>query len=89
MLQVAGVSGNGVAAVAGGQADAESLVCLKDLVNRMGSESLCTEETFPMDAAGYVEYCHKYQINYCFYHCSRTVGRTLSPHQTLDCHHQP
>lgn len=44
--------GTGVGAIAGGQADAEALVALKDLVNRLGGEALCTEEIFPMDAAG-------------------------------------
>ncbi|ESO01146.1 hypothetical protein HELRODRAFT_185731 [Helobdella robusta] len=46
------VKGSDVAAVAGGQSDAEALVALKDFVNKLGSESLCTEETFPNDAAG-------------------------------------
>lgn len=41
-----------VAVIAGGFADAESLVALKDLVNSLGSEALCTEESFPMDGAG-------------------------------------
>ena len=36
-----------VAAVAGGLADGESLMALKDLLNRLGSETLCTEEIFP------------------------------------------
>lgn len=48
----ASVSGNQVAAVAGGQVDAESLVVLKDFLNKIGSEALCTEEIFPMDASG-------------------------------------
>jgi len=33
-----------IAAVAGGQADAESLMAMKDLMNRLGSELVCTEE---------------------------------------------
>jgi len=41
-----------VGAIAGGQVDAESLVVLKDFLNKVGSEGLCTEEIFPMDAAG-------------------------------------
>jgi NADH dehydrogenase (ubiquinone) Fe-S protein 1 len=41
-----------VSALVGGQADAESLIALKDFLNRLGSEGLCTEEIFPMDAAG-------------------------------------
>ena len=43
-----------MAAVAGGQSDAELLIAVKDMLNRLGSESLCTEEIFPMDGAGYV-----------------------------------
>ena len=51
-VQMAGVRGDEMAAIVGGQADAEALVALKDLFNRLGSEALCTEEGFPMDAAG-------------------------------------
>lgn len=47
-----GVQGNEVAAIAGGMVDAESLVCLKDLLNKLDSENLCTEELFPMAGAG-------------------------------------
>ncbi|XP_077466961.1 NADH-ubiquinone oxidoreductase 75 kDa subunit, mitochondrial [Stigmatopora argus] len=47
-----GVQGSEVAAIAGGMADAEALVTLKDLLNRLDSESLCTEEVFPMTGAG-------------------------------------
>jgi len=50
--KLAGCGGEEVAAVAGGQSDAESLVCMKDFLNKLGSEALCTEEIFPMDAAG-------------------------------------
>ena len=39
--------GDQVAAVAGGMADGESLMALKDLLNRLGSETICTEEIFP------------------------------------------
>jgi NADH dehydrogenase (ubiquinone) Fe-S protein 1 len=46
------VQGDGVAAIAGGQSDAEALTALKDLLNSKNSEALCTEEIFPMDAAG-------------------------------------
>lgn len=38
--------------VAGGFADAEALVALKDLFNRLDSEALCTEHTFPLDGSG-------------------------------------
>lgn len=40
-------AGNKVAAVAGSLVDAEQLVAVKDLVNRLGSELLCTEQKFP------------------------------------------
>jgi len=38
--------GHQIAAVVGGFADAEALVCLKDLLNRVDSEGLCTEQSF-------------------------------------------
>nr|XP_039272545.1 LOW QUALITY PROTEIN: NADH-ubiquinone oxidoreductase 75 kDa subunit, mitochondrial-like [Styela clava] len=41
-----------IAAVAGGFADAETLVAMKDLLNRVGSERLHTEEIYPMDGPG-------------------------------------
>lgn len=40
------------AAIAGKLADAESLVALKDLINKLGSETLATEQTFPKQGAG-------------------------------------
>lgn len=46
------VQGSEVAAIVGGMADAEALVALKDLLNRLNSENLCTEELFPMAGAG-------------------------------------
>ena len=46
------VSPNEISAVVGGFADAESLVCLKDLLNSLDSEGLCTEELFISDGAG-------------------------------------
>ena len=36
-----------MAAVVGGLQDVESLVALKDLLNKLGSENLHTEESFP------------------------------------------
>ncbi|XP_044073861.1 NADH-ubiquinone oxidoreductase 75 kDa subunit, mitochondrial-like isoform X2 [Siniperca chuatsi] len=47
-----GVEGNDVAAVVGGLVDAEALISLKDLLNRLNSDNLCTEEVFPMAGAG-------------------------------------
>ncbi|XP_066994726.2 NADH-ubiquinone oxidoreductase 75 kDa subunit, mitochondrial [Anabrus simplex] len=46
------VPGDKIAAVAGGFSDAEALIALKDLLNRLGSESLCTEQAFPLDGSG-------------------------------------
>ncbi|EFA09221.1 NADH-ubiquinone oxidoreductase 75 kDa subunit, mitochondrial [Tribolium castaneum] len=54
LLSVAKVmknAGSSIGAIAGGLADAEALVALKDLLNRLGSENLCTEHTFPMDGS--------------------------------------
>ncbi|XP_059618641.1 NADH-ubiquinone oxidoreductase 75 kDa subunit, mitochondrial [Phlebotomus argentipes] len=41
-----------VAGVAGSLADCEAMVALKDLLNRNGSEVLCTEQGFPTDGSG-------------------------------------
>ncbi|XP_068231697.1 NADH-ubiquinone oxidoreductase 75 kDa subunit, mitochondrial-like [Palaemon carinicauda] len=41
-----------VAAVAGGLADAESLIALKDMVNKLGGDNVCTEEIFPDAGTG-------------------------------------
>jgi len=41
--------GDRMAALVGGMADAETLVALKDLFNRLGCEDLCTESSFPME----------------------------------------
>ncbi|ETE64601.1 NADH-ubiquinone oxidoreductase 75 kDa subunit, mitochondrial, partial [Ophiophagus hannah] len=47
-----GSQGNEVAAIAGGLVDAEALVSLKDLLNRINSDNMCTEEIFPTAGAG-------------------------------------
>ncbi|KAM3854453.1 NADH-ubiquinone oxidoreductase 75 kDa subunit, mitochondrial isoform 3-T4 [Vipera latastei] len=47
-----GSQGNEVAAIAGGLVDAEALVSLKDLLNRVNSDNICTEEVFPTAGAG-------------------------------------
>lgn len=41
-----------VAVVAGSLTDAEAMVAYKDLLNRLGSEVLCTEQHFPLEGAG-------------------------------------
>lgn len=45
-------AGSSIGAIVGGLADAEALIALKDLLNRLGSENLCTEHSFPMDGSG-------------------------------------
>ncbi|GJQ82258.1 Ndufs1 [Trypoxylus dichotomus] len=45
-------AGPNIGAIAGGFTDAEALIALKDMLNRLGSEALCTEYTFPMDGSG-------------------------------------
>uniref|UniRef100_A0A668APZ5 NADH-ubiquinone oxidoreductase 75 kDa subunit, mitochondrial n=1 Tax=Myripristis murdjan TaxID=586833 RepID=A0A668APZ5_9TELE len=52
VISLQGVQGNEVAAVVGGLADAEALIALKDMLNRLNSDNLCTEELFPMAGAG-------------------------------------
>ncbi|KAK0150755.1 NADH-ubiquinone oxidoreductase subunit, mitochondrial [Merluccius polli] len=47
-----GAQGDDIAAVVGGLVDAEALVALKDMLNRLNSDNLCTEEVFPMVGAG-------------------------------------
>jgi len=51
-----------VAAIAGGLVDAESLIALKDLVNRLGGEAVCTEEVFP-DAGSGTDLRSSYLLN--------------------------
>lgn len=46
------VLGNSVGVVAGGLADAESLIAMKDLVNKFDSELTLTEATFPLEGSG-------------------------------------
>ncbi|KAF2351730.1 NADH:ubiquinone oxidoreductase subunit G [Trinorchestia longiramus] len=41
-----------VAAVVGGQVDAEALTALRDLVYRLGGKNVCTEEVFPDNGSG-------------------------------------
>lgn len=46
------VSADQCAAIAGKLADAEALVAMKDLVNKLGSERLATEQCYPKDGSG-------------------------------------
>jgi NADH dehydrogenase (ubiquinone) Fe-S protein 1 len=45
-------SGNGIAVIAGGINDAETLIAAKDLANRYNSENVFTEEDFPTASGG-------------------------------------
>ncbi|VVC36797.1 Hypothetical protein CINCED_3A003457 [Cinara cedri] len=47
------INANGnIVGVSGGLSDAESMIALKDLLNRLGSEELYTEEPFPISGSG-------------------------------------
>lgn len=43
---------NKCAAIAGKMTDAESLMAMKDLINKLGSELLATEQQFPNEGSG-------------------------------------
>jgi len=48
--------------VSGGLSDAESMIALKDLLNRLGSEELYTEEPFPETGSG-TDFRSSYLLN--------------------------
>ncbi|CAG5116018.1 unnamed protein product [Candidula unifasciata] len=54
--------GSVMAGVAGSLADAEAMVCLKDLLNSLGCETLCTEEMFPTTKSG-IDFRSNYILN--------------------------
>ena len=57
-------AGNKVAAVAGSLVDAEQLIAVKDLLNRLGSELLCTEQKFPTaDGTSGTDFRSNYLLN--------------------------
>lgn len=62
------LSGKEIAAVAGGFADAEALVALKDFLNSLDSEGLYTEEGFPSSGTGLVHF-----VKQVFYVCRFTL----------------
>lgn len=61
--RVSRASASQIGAVAGGMVDAESLVALKDLVNRLGSELVCTEEIFPTEGGAGSDIRSNYLLN--------------------------
>lgn len=50
--RIATTPGENMAALVGGLCDAESLTALKDMMNQLECENLCTEEGFPMEGSG-------------------------------------
>ena len=46
------VPSNKCAALAGKLADVEALIVMKDFLNKLGGETLATEQSFPKDGAG-------------------------------------
>ncbi|KYN21274.1 NADH-ubiquinone oxidoreductase 75 kDa subunit, mitochondrial [Trachymyrmex cornetzi] len=49
---LANIPADKCAAIAGKLTDAEALIAMKDLVNKLGSEGLATEQCFPKDGSG-------------------------------------
>ena len=63
-------TGGKIAAVAGSLTDAESLVALKDLLNRLGSETLCTEQDYPTNGSG-IDLRSNYLLNSSIVACEQ------------------
>jgi len=59
---VGSTDGSSIAGVVGGQADAEAMIALKDMLNRLGSETICTEESFPTAGSG-IDFRSNYVMN--------------------------
>lgn len=57
-----GVTGNEIAAVSGALTDAETLVAIKDLLNRFDSDNLCTEQCHSLDGSG-IDFRSNYILN--------------------------
>jgi hypothetical protein len=54
-------SGSKLAALAGRFSDAEGLMALKDMINQLGSETVCVEEPFPHVGASYVSHSSRFR----------------------------
>lgn len=68
--------------MAGELADAESLVALKDLFNRLGSENICTEHYFPLEGAG-TDLRSSYLLNTKIASmCDLTLFNNMLPYKT-------
>jgi len=59
---VQSTNGSDIAGVVGGQVDAESMIALKDMLNKLGSEMACTEEVFPLNGSG-IDFRSNYIMN--------------------------
>ncbi|XP_059153020.1 NADH-ubiquinone oxidoreductase 75 kDa subunit, mitochondrial-like isoform X2 [Physella acuta] len=51
-----------IAGVVGSTVDAEAMICLKDMLNKLGVETVCTETTFPLDDSG-IDFRSNYIMN--------------------------
>lgn len=51
-----------VAGLVGPMVDAETLVAFKDFLNKMGCETLCTEQDFPVSGSG-IDFRSNYILN--------------------------
>lgn len=60
--KVNSVQGSQVAGLVGGQVDAEAMVSLRDLLHRLGSDTVCTEEAFPTEGSG-IDFRSNYILN--------------------------
>ncbi|KAK6629887.1 NADH dehydrogenase Fe-S protein subunit 1 ndufs1 [Polyplax serrata] len=56
------IPGNKMAGLVGPMVDAEAMIALKDMMNRMGCETLCTEQEFPMSGSG-IDFRSNYILN--------------------------
>jgi len=59
---VQSTNGSDIAGVVGGQVDAESMIAFKDMLNKLGSETVCTEEVFPTNGSG-IDFRSNYIMN--------------------------
>lgn len=73
--------GSEMAAVAGALCDAESLIALKDLMNRLGSETVCTEQSFPLGAVG-----TDFRSNYIMNSTIAGNSTSFSTRTPCECH---
>ena len=66
-----------IGAVVGSMVDAETLISVKDFVNRLGSELLCTEEDFPMGGARQVSIALICEFNFTRYFAKTCISNNI------------